>query len=71
MTDEILTTAEAAALLGISASRLRQLAAGGRVRYCQLTARQLLFKRRDLAEITVRKQGRPRKKKEKTQWIKH
>ena len=55
-----LTTAQAASLLGVSPSRVRQLVLGGRLPATKM-GRDLLIRESDLALVTERKPGRPRR----------
>jgi excisionase family DNA binding protein len=54
-----LTTAQAAAKLGISQGRVRQLVLAGRIKARRLTPRLLLIDAKELAKVKDRKPGRP------------
>ncbi len=54
-----LTTKEAAAALGISPSRVRQLIKAGRLPATLVAGRDWLINETDLAKVAVRKPGRP------------
>jgi excisionase family DNA binding protein len=53
-----LTTAQAAARLGISQGRVRQLVLAGRIKARHLTARMLLIDARELEKVKHRPPGR-------------
>jgi hypothetical protein len=54
-----LTTAQAAAKLGISQGRVRQLVLAGRIKARHLTSRMLLIDTKELGKVRNRKPGRP------------
>jgi predicted DNA-binding protein (UPF0251 family) len=58
-----LTTAQAAAKLGISQRRMRAMVQAGRVKARYLTPRMMLIDSRELAKVKDRKPGRPWPKK--------
>jgi excisionase family DNA binding protein len=58
-----LTTAQAAARLGVSQRRVRQLVLAGRIKARHLTTRMLLIDEKELAKVKTRKPGRPWPKK--------
>lgn len=57
---KLLTTAEAADRLGVTAPRIRQLVLNGRLP-AQKLGRDLFIDEKDLKLVTDRKPGRPRK----------
>lgn len=62
-TSDLLTTAQAAAELGISDSRVRQLILAGRLKFIRVGQRGLLIERAALRAVRNRKPGRPWPKK--------
>jgi excisionase family DNA binding protein len=60
MSDELITTKQAAAELGVSDSRVRQLIIGGELP-AQRFGRSHMIKRSDLKNVVVGNRGRPRK----------
>jgi excisionase family DNA binding protein len=56
-----LTTAQAAARLGVNASRVRQLILSGQLK-ARKVGRDWLIDERSLKAVAVRRPGRPRKK---------
>jgi excisionase family DNA binding protein len=54
-----LTTAQAAAKLGVSQGRIRQLVLAGRIKARHLTPRMLLIDAKELTKVKYRKPGRP------------
>ena len=60
-----LTTAQAAAKLGVTAGRVRQMVLAGEIPARLLTPRLLLIDERDLAKVKRRKVGRPKVRKTK------
>jgi excisionase family DNA binding protein len=59
--DDLIDTAKAAGLLGVSQRRVRQLIAAGRLR-AKTIAGNFIIRRADLQKVRVRKPGRPKKK---------
>jgi len=59
---KILSTNEAAAELGVSASRVRILIASGRLKATRIGARSFAIESRHLDSVRERKVGRPRKR---------
>ena len=57
----MITTAQAAKVLGVTPARVRHLVMAGRLPAQHLTARMLLIDSADLAKVRVRKTGRPKK----------
>lgn len=64
MTDELLTTQQTAAELGVSASRVRQLIIEGKLP-AQRFGRSHMIKRSDLKRVEVGNVGRPPQDKKK------
>ena len=64
MSDDLLTTQEAAAELGVTDSRVRQLIIDGKLP-AQRFGRSHMIRRSDLAQVEVGNRGRPRKNPEK------
>lgn len=60
MSDELLTTKQAGAELGVSESRVRQLILAGTLP-AQSFGRSHMIKRSDLKNVVLGKRGRPRK----------
>lgn len=60
MSDELLTTQQAAAELGVTDSRVRQLIIAGKIT-AQSFGRSHMIKRSDLKDVVVGNRGRPRK----------
>lgn len=60
MSDELLTTQQAAAELGVTDSRVRQLIIAGRLP-AQSFGRSHMIRRSDLKEVVLGNRGRPRK----------
>jgi excisionase family DNA binding protein len=58
---KLLTTKEAGEILGVNASRVRQLILSGRLPATKL-GRDLFIKEKDLKKVAVRKPGRPKQK---------
>jgi len=58
---KMLTTKEAGEILGVNASRVRQLILAGRLPATKL-GRDLFIKEKDLKKVANRKPGRPKKK---------
>lgn len=63
MSDELLTTQQAAAELGVTDSRVRQLIIAGRLP-AQSFGRSHMIRREDLRNVVIGNRGRPRKKPE-------
>jgi excisionase family DNA binding protein len=61
MSDELLTTKQAGAELGVSESRVRQLILAGKLP-AQSFGRSHMIKRSDLKDVVVGNRGRPPKK---------
>ena len=57
---EYITTKQAAKILGVNASRVRQLVLAGRLP-AQKFGRDLFIKKKDLSLVADRKPGRPKK----------
>lgn len=62
MSDDLLTTQQAAAELGVTDSRVRQLIITGKLP-AQSFGRSHMIKRSDLKDVVVGNRGRPRKAK--------
>jgi excisionase family DNA binding protein len=60
MSDELLTTQQAAAELGVTDSRVRQLIIAGKIT-AQSFGRSHMIKRSDLKDVVIGNRGRPRK----------
>jgi excisionase family DNA binding protein len=60
MSDELITTQQAATELGVSDSRVRQLIIGGDLP-AQRFGRSHMIKRSDLKDVVIGNRGRPRK----------
>lgn len=60
MSDELLTTQQAAAELGVTDSRVRQLIIAGKLP-AQSFGRSHMIKRGDLKDVVIGNRGRPRK----------
>lgn len=58
----LITTAEAAARLGVSPARVRAMIAAGQIKATDVTTRLKLIDPRQLARVAGRKPGRPKKK---------
>ena len=58
---KLINTKEASKLLGVNVQRVRQLIAAGRLP-AQKIARDWVIREKDLAKVTDRKHGRPKKK---------
>lgn len=58
---KLLTTTEAAARLGLSGARVRQLHLDGRLKATHAGARVLLFSEAEIARFQRQPRGRPRK----------
>jgi excisionase family DNA binding protein len=65
MSDELLTTQQAAAELGVTDSRVRQLIIAGKLP-AQSFGRSHMIKRSDLKNVVVGNRGRPPKDSKKT-----
>lgn len=63
MSDELLTTQQAAAELGVTDSRVRQLIIAGKLP-AQSFGRSHMIRRKDLKNVVIGNRGRPRKKTE-------
>jgi hypothetical protein len=59
--NELIDTTKAAAILGVSPRRVRQLVTSGRLNP-QIVGGNFIFNRADLAKVRNRKPGRPKKK---------
>lgn len=66
MSDELLTTQQAADVLGVSDSRVRQLIISGKLP-AQSFGRSHMIKRSDLKKVVLGNRGRPRKVNQKGQ----
>lgn len=64
MTDDLLTTQQAAAELGVTDSRVRQLIIDGKLP-AQKFGRSHMIKRSDLKDVVIGNRGRPPKDKRK------
>lgn len=60
MSDELITTQQAAAELGVTDSRVRQLIIDGKLT-AQRFGRSHMIKRSDLKDVVIGNRGRPRK----------
>jgi excisionase family DNA binding protein len=63
--DDVLSTAQAAGLLGLSARQVREHAEAGRLRGTKLNPRTWVFRRADVAAFTPAPRGRPKKTRKK------
>lgn len=62
MRRQLLTVAEAAALLGVSTARVRQLVAAGRLKSLKVSPRKLFVYPQSVRTFERRRPGRPRKR---------